>query len=168
MLLKEQMDIIRKHQASAPVKVTPIARELGAPVYRVGDWPSSISGMLKKKAGTESGYAIYVNGQHSDLRRRFTIAHEIGHLVLHQHLIKDGIVEDALLRAEGMSNAVETAANSFAADILMPWSLLNTAQANGTNTIEALADLFQVSKDAMSIRLLGVSYSRAQEINAAE
>lgn len=168
MLLKDQMEIIRRHQKAAPVKLTPIATELGVPVYRVPGWGKNISGMLKKKADTPSGYAIYVNGTEPDVRKRFTIAHEIGHFVLHENLLKDGIVEDALLRAEGLSNVVETQANCFAADVLMPWHLLNEAQAKGANTIEALADLFQVSKDAMSIRLLGVSYSRAQEMNAAE
>jgi Zn-dependent peptidase ImmA (M78 family) len=163
MLLKEQLRIIRDHQKAAPVRVTPIATALGVPVFKSFDWGSTISGMLKRKQGTPSGYAIYVNASHSPNRRRFTIAHEIGHFIRHENLLKDGIVEDALLRAEGLSNAIEAEANAFAADLLMPWNLVTAQQQRGVNTIEALADAFQVSRDAMSIRLLGVSYQRARE-----
>ena len=168
MLIKEQQEIIQKHQKSAPVKVTPIARDLGLPVYRVSEWGRNLSGMLKKDPRSPSGYAIFVNASDHDRRKRFTIAHEIGHYMLHESLIKDGIVEDALLRAEGLSNAVEAQANAFAADLLMPWHLIRQQQEKGINSIEQLADAFDVSRDAMSIRLIGVSYERAQEMNAAE
>ena len=161
MLLKEQQKIIRAHQNEAPVKVTPIARDLGLPVFRVSDWGNNLSGMLKRDESAPSGYAIYVNGTHNDRRKRFTIAHEIGHYILHENLIKDGIVEDALLRAEGLSNAIEAQANGFAADLLMPWHLVRNEQEKGVNSIEQLADAFEVSRDAMSIRLLGLPYSRA-------
>lgn len=162
MLIKEQMDIIRRHQTAPPVKVSPIARELGVPVFNVANWSDNLSGMLKRDPNSESGYAIFVNGSHHTNRVRFTIAHELGHFILHGHLIKEGIVEDALLRAEGLSNAVEAQANGFAADLLMPWSLLRVQQDLGVTSIEELANIFEVSNDAMSIRLLGLSYQRAR------
>ena len=161
MLLKEQQEIIRGHQMAAPVKITPIARDLGLPVYRVSEWGNNLSGMLKRDAKAPSGYSIFVNGHDNDRRKRFTIAHEIGHYILHENLIKDGIVEDALLRAEGLSNAIEAQANAFAADLLMPWHLIRAQQEKGINGIEELADIFEVSRDAMSIRLLGLPYARA-------
>jgi len=113
------------------------------------------------KRGGESGFAIYVNAAHPLVRRRFTIAHEIAHYILHENLIGDGIAEDALLRA-GLSNAVERQANAMAADILMPWHLIKDLQENGIETIDGLATILQVSKDAMSYRLLGVPYQEAQ------
>ena len=108
-----------------------------------------------------------MNASHVETRRRFTIAHEIGHYVLHEHLIGDGIVEDALLRAEGLSNFVETEANKFAADILMPWHLIEDFQGRGVTSVEDLARALNVSPDAMSIRLLGLSYQRARELGHA-
>lgn len=164
MLYREQMAVIRSHQNEWPVQTVPIANELGIKVYRISGWPKNVAGLIRRdEQGGSSGYAIYVNADQAETRRRFTIAHEIGHFVLHRDLIGDGIVEDALLRAEGLSNRVEAQANRFAADLLMPWHLVNRAYDSGIVTIPALADAFNVSKDAMSIRLLGISWERARE-----
>lgn len=169
MLVTEQMNIIEKYQQSAPVQTVPIAKELGVSVYRAPDWDNDISGMIiaDKEMGGKSGYAIFVNGQHPEVRRRFTIAHEIAHFILHPHLIGDGIVEDALLRAEGLSNQVETQANQMAADILMPWHLISAYQNRGAKTVTILANTFNVSRDAMSIRLLGIPYQEANAMGQA-
>lgn len=167
MLLREQNAIIRSHQMEWPVQTVPIANALGLQVFRARGWPNNISGMIVRddEGLSESGFVIYVNAEHPEVRRRFTIAHEIGHFVLHQSLIGDGVVEDALLRAEGLSNKVEAQANKMAADILMPWHLIELAEKEGIVTIEELARAFKVSTDAMSIRVLGLSYGRARELN---
>jgi hypothetical protein len=162
MLLSEQSKIIKEHQRRAPVRVAALADALGLKVYSTARLSPDVSGMIKidLAKGGQSGYAIYVNGSHAETRKRFTIAHEIAHFILHKNLIGDGIVEDALLRARGLSNSVERQANGLAADILMPWHLLEPAIPN--NTIEDLASMFKVSRDAMSYRVLGVSYDDAQ------
>lgn len=163
MLLVEQMAIIERHQNSPPVHAISIANDLGLKVFNVTTWSDDISGMIRKDPNRSgaSGFAIFVNGRHPETRRRFTIAHEIAHYILHENLIGDGIVEDGLLRAQGLTNAVERQANAMAADILMPWSLLDIEIQRG-RSIEALAALFNVSRDAMSYRVLGVSYDVAQ------
>src|SRR3546814_4029407 len=57
--------------------------------------------MIRKDAerGGESGFAIYVNGSHPRVRRRFSIAHEIAHFALHRNLIGDGVTDDAMYRS---------------------------------------------------------------------
>lgn len=159
-LFDEQMATIRQHQQGWPVQTVSIAEALGVKVYRVPGWPNDVSGMIMKSEedGGPSGFAIYVNGGHPEVRRRFTIAHEIGHFVLHKSLIGDGIVEDALMRAQGLSSRIEYQANQFAADLLMPWDLINVAKEQGITSVEALAEAFVVSNDAMSIRLYKVPY----------
>ena len=114
------------------------------------------------ETGGTSGYAIFVNNNHHTHRRRFTIAHEIGHFVLHGDLIGDGIAEDYLLRADGFPNRIETEANKFAASLLMPRHLMIDYQIQGILSIPELAKIFNVSKDAMSIRLLGIPYRQAK------
>ncbi|MGH6829002.1 MAG: ImmA/IrrE family metallo-endopeptidase [Rhizomicrobium sp.] len=150
--------IIAKSQKTAPVQVVPIAGAFGLKVYTANDWDDEISGMIVRDAerGGSSGYAVYVNGKHALVRRRFTIAHEIAHYVLHRSLIGGGVQDDALYRSK-LSSAVEAEANRFAADILMPWRLLNEEIGKGNNNVEALARAFNVSKSSMSIRL-GVPY----------
>ena len=142
--------IIQSHQGSFPVKAMPIARDLGVAVYSVSGWPNDISGMVKNNP--DNGYEIYVNKDHPENRRRFTIAHEIGHCVLHKDLIGDGIVDDGLYRSS-LSKSIEREANQFAADLLMPWHLINLAMSDEYNNITALAKAFEVSEHAMSIRL---------------
>lgn len=154
--------IISAHQKSAPVQTIDIAEALGIKVYKVGNWPENLSAMIRKDAerGGHSGYAIYVNGKHPRVRRRFSIAHEIAHFALHRSLIGDGITDDAMYRSN-MSNAVEAQANRMAADILMPWHLIRQATESGLDTVEALAKHFDVSKSTMSIQL-GVPYETQQ------
>ena len=119
-------------------------------IYTVKEWPVNISGKLQKN---ENGsFSIYVNEKHAKVRQRFTIAHEIAHFVWHANLIGDGVVDDGLYRS-GLSNSIETQANSYAADILMPWDLIDKAIRQGVNTVERLADMFDVSNSAISIRL---------------
>jgi Zn-dependent peptidase ImmA (M78 family) len=135
-----------------------VADKLDLKVYTVGSWEDDLSGMIRrdKQLGGKSGFAIFVNGKHADVRRRFTIAHEIGHYVLHKSLIGDGITDDALYRSK-LSSAIEAEANRFAADLLMPWHLINQEVAEGKNSVSELAAALEVSKSSMSIRL-GVPY----------
>lgn len=148
------MDIIRKHQKSAPVQVVPIAEALGLNVYRASDWPDTTSGMIVRdtERGGPSGFSIYVNALHSEVRRRFTIAHEVAHFVLHRDLIGDGITEDALYRS-GFSDAIEREANGLAAEILMPRHLVRECFSEGMRDPADFAAKFNVSLQAMEFRL---------------
>ncbi|MGB3408033.1 MAG: ImmA/IrrE family metallo-endopeptidase [Jannaschia sp.] len=150
----DSLNIIRRHQARAPVQTVPIARALGLEVYHVPTWPDDLSGKIVRSAtdGGTSGYAIFVNKTHHPNRRRFTTAHEIAHFVLHRDEIGDGIADDGLYRSK-LSNAMEAEANRLAADILMPWHLLNPMIDGGETDPKMLARAFQVSESAMSIRL---------------
>ena len=152
--VNDYMEIIRAHQQAWPVKMVPIARALGLKVYKVDSWDDDLSGMIKKteEHGGKSGYAIFVNKHHPNTRRRFTIAHEIAHFLLHKKIIGDGVSDDALYRS-GLSSTVEAEANRFAADLLMPWHLINAAMKQGLSTVEELAAAFEVSKTSMTIRL---------------
>src|SRR3546814_10440196 len=71
-------------------------------------------------------------------------------------LIGDGVTDDAMYRSN-LSSAVEVRANRMAADILMPWHLIREATDKGIDTVERLAEYFDVSRSTMSIQL-GVPY----------
>ena len=150
--LNAALDVVREHQKVIPVQTVKIANALGIKVYKVPGWPSDLSGMVKKNSDSAGGYDIFVNADHPETRRRFTIAHEIAHVILHPHLIGDGITDDALLRS-GLSNAVEAQANRMAADILMPREKLNECISQGLTSVRDLAAKFNVSEQSMAIRL---------------
>lgn len=77
----DRMEIIRANQSELPVSVTRIAREFGIRVFKSSGWPDKLSGLIRKNHGK---YEIFVNGQHPLARRRFTIAHELAHFILHR------------------------------------------------------------------------------------
>jgi IrrE N-terminal-like domain len=96
-------------------------------------------------------------------RRRFTIAHEIGHLVLHvpaaggSFYDRPGDIRE--IEESGPGQEVpelrrrEREANVFARELLMPEALVDEqARATGFN-LPALADRFEVSVPAMRLRL---------------
>ena len=120
MDLSKANEIIRMRQQTIPVPIVALAEDLGATAYTV-NWPDDKSGMIRANTSRDGkrSYEIYVNARHHYHRQRFTIAHEIAHIVLHDHLIGDGITTDELYRS-GLPNAIEWAANRFAGNILIP------------------------------------------------
>ncbi len=159
-LSHEQKKIIESfHKRGLPIKTAPIANAFGIDVFYTDSWENDTSGMIRRI--NENKYEIFVNKKHPPNRRRFTIAHELAHFLLHTDLLEDETFEDHLLRAVGSrwSNAaVESEANALAADILMPWNLIEREYSRGAKTIESLSEKFEVSKDAMSVRVLGTHY----------
>jgi len=152
--LERVQHIIDDHQESAPVPVVMLAKALGLSVFTLDTFPDDVSGMIKKEDGS---YSIYVNSTHHSNRRRFTIAHEIAHYILHKEYIGDGIVDDALYRS-GLGTIMETEANAFAAEILMPFHLLSQ-ESLPDRTVNDLAEIFKVSTASMGIRLGEPAYS---------
>lgn len=144
---------IQEHQASAPIPLGRLAKSLGLEV-KLSTLPAGISGEIRPSG---SGYVIKVNRHDSAGRQRFTLAHEIGHYVLHRSEIGSGIADDALYRSK-LSDAREAEANRFAAELLMPYALLQPQIAALGNIplsekAPQLASLFGVSETAMKIRL---------------
>lgn len=100
---------------------------------------------------------IRINRHDVKERQRFTLAHEIAHFLLHRDKIGDGITDDVLYRS-GLSDAQEAQANRLAADIVMPWGLIQNrlesyADLKPEQKIERLAADTEISTTAIKIRL---------------
>jgi Zn-dependent peptidase ImmA (M78 family) len=67
-------------------------------------------------------------------------------------LLGGGVTDDTFYRST-LSNAQEAEANRFAADVLMPYPLIQRLIASGTSSVSQLANALQVSEAAMKIRL---------------
>jgi hypothetical protein len=147
--------IITRYQQSAPVDVLSIARELGLNVWEMSSLPSNVSGKIFRDPlnGGPSGFSIGVNAVEGNERKRFTIAHEIAHFILHRSQLESGDVIDDTMYRSGLSTEQEAEANKLAADILMPYVLIQSLVNSGVNTVPALAEKLQVSPTAMKIRL---------------
>lgn len=126
----------------------------GAPEVGPGQ---SISGLLLASRGE-----IWVNAAEArewPPRKRFTIAHELGHWVLHRTgqqalFCRHGAVEEAD-RPE--LPAAEVEANAFAAALLMPADLLREHRRACSGDLEQLCLIFDSSERAMKRRLAAVN-----------
>ncbi|WP_328748621.1 ImmA/IrrE family metallo-endopeptidase [Streptomyces sp. NBC_00285] len=157
-------ELLEKHGVpKLPIPIEDIARSEGALIAR------------KAFDGTQSGFAlrdgetwiIGVNASTSQRRQRFTIAHELGHLVMHEgKLIVDHTMR-VNWRDEKSSMATdieEIEANAFAAAILMPESFirqrvsthLRGGPMSRENLISEMAREFDVSVEAMGYRLINL------------
>ncbi|MFN8150321.1 MAG: ImmA/IrrE family metallo-endopeptidase [Solirubrobacterales bacterium] len=136
------------------------------------DAGQSISGLLLPSLGE-----IWVNAEEArewPARRRFTIAHELGHWVMHQSeqtslFCRHGSVDDgaqepqdahgakgAKASAKGKRPelpAIEEEANCFAAALLMPAEMVRSEYARAKGDFGALCERFSSSGAAMGRRL---------------
>jgi Zn-dependent peptidase ImmA (M78 family) len=136
------------------VKVGALAQALGLRVV-LASLPMNISGSIQPDP--EGGFVIKVNRFESKERQRFTIAHEISHYLLHRDKINAGIVDSVLYRSK-LSSRTEAEANRLAADIIMPSHTVFKAMRENEwwsedEKISDLAEMFQVSRQAMAIRV---------------
>ncbi|WP_432460228.1 ImmA/IrrE family metallo-endopeptidase [Agarivorans sp. QJM3NY_25] len=151
-LTPEQQKVILEHQTSFPIKVGAIANALGI-VVKKSTLKPGISGVIKETNGIVE---IKISRHDSKERQRFTLAHEIAHFFLHRDKIGDGI-EDTMLFRSALSNTQEAQANRLAADIVMPFSLINEIQfPNETRfeiKVEEIAKISKLSIPAIEVRL---------------
>lgn len=143
-----------------PVNVHALAREVGARIVEeVLD--DDTSGVLVIK---NNQAVIGVNKYHHHRRQRFTIAHELGHFLLHRDdasVFVDTIFYRDANSSEGMDEQ-EIAANAFAAELLMPEPILRQyLKSQGIDlfddvAVKRLALRFDVSEQALTIRLINL------------
>ncbi|MCC7432612.1 ImmA/IrrE family metallo-endopeptidase [Candidatus Peregrinibacteria bacterium] len=81
-------------------------------------------------------------------RQRFTVAHELGHIVL-EHVSFDGS------SSQCSGGSQEKEANAFAGALLVPLKDLKTFMKNKDKTIEDIVSRYWVSKDVASIAVTG-------------
>ena len=120
-----------------------------------------VSGLLVR---SDTAATIGVNMNHPLVRQRFTIAHELGHYLLHaglsSHVDRDYRVNYRSAESSEATNVEEIEANFFAASILMPRQFLDEENAvialDNDAAVEKLAKRYLVSRHAMSLRLANV------------
>lgn len=154
-----------------PVPVGKLARSRGARIVRVSGNEADIDGFLYREG---EKVVIGVNRDQARVRQRFTIAHELGHLLLHDHgqvYVDRGFrVRLRSGRSGEGTDLEEMDANRFAAELLMPIDFLRKDLANrefdwaDDDGLRALAKRYGVSTQALAIRLNGLGYTPAVEI----
>ncbi|MBY5619957.1 ImmA/IrrE family metallo-endopeptidase [Rhizobium leguminosarum] len=109
------------------------------------------SGFLQNRDGR---WDVGVNSLHHVNRQRFTVAHELGHFMLHRD---HGSFMDGLLFRKSQVNPQEREANLFASLLLMPEVEFRLAVAN--YDISEVAKTFAVSQQAVQFRIENLGQS---------
>lgn len=99
------------------------------------------------------GARLYVNPEDRMTRQAFTIAHELGHWLLHKEVYKSDPQRYPVLprhHSPDLRNPLEFEANMFAGHLLVPERLLKSVRGA---PVSFLADIFGVSISMMETRL---------------
>lgn len=153
-------ELFRKYP-KVPFPIERVAANLGVTIIH-HELEPNVSGFLIVKHRKP---IIVVNKTHSEVRQRFTIAHELGHYQLHFDNTDELFHRDE--NSSQGNNRLEVQANNFAAALLIPEDalkkelgsqIIDTFDDTVSEKIIKLANKFGVSQQAMSIRLQELGY----------
>lgn len=136
-----------KHKLSFCYSIRRLAKDLGVELvpYRGPDLLSiSEDGFSVLRNGV---YHIFYNPDMSSTRLNFTIAHEMGHIILGHHRFMKG----RILASSADGRILETHANIFARNLLMP--ITRVKDYLQTKSIGEIAEIFEVSNHMVRVRL---------------
>lgn len=162
--------LTRFNVSNGAVPVENIVRSLGIEI-KLDKVDNDLSGFIvRDRQGKKA--IIGANKSHHPHRRRFTIAHEFGHFLLHEghtvHLDENrGALRVNLRNSESArgEDSDEKEANLFAAELLMPATFLREDLRDkdldllgDSHFIEKLAKKYKVSSQALTFRLAYLNY----------
>lgn len=164
-----------------PIKVATLAQEYSRqvfpdePITAVKGAPLSegLEGMLMPSPNGDGEWGIFYNNS-EDIpagRINFTLAHELGHYLLHRKDLPDGIEcssrDMAIWSSEHRVREAE--ANTFASHLLMPFDdfrLQTNGQVMSLDLINHLAHRYEVSRTAAILKWLSITDKRSMIVVA--
>jgi Zn-dependent peptidase ImmA (M78 family) len=143
-----------------------LARHYNASVSYVQFKDKNIDGAVQKLALPNQAvqYKIAINSERPLNRQRYTLAHELGHIISDKcgsyskvEFDKSGLIKDkesdteAILHRDETKNPCEYEANQIAANLLMPTLIVKQYVSLGL-TIKKMAEILGVSEQALNIQ----------------
>ncbi|MFN7161079.1 MAG: ImmA/IrrE family metallo-endopeptidase [Candidatus Gracilibacteria bacterium] len=140
-----------------PIDIVEIAKNYGLSLVEIefiGEH-ASVAGFIDPSSKT-----MYISKSDPDHRKAFTIAHELGHWILHQPELGDEPHKYAILYRKPLgastTDPLEKEANAFAANLLVPRKFLDTYK---DLDVASIAKIFGVSPEVIGYRLQ-IEYGR--------
>jgi Zn-dependent peptidase ImmA (M78 family) len=130
VIIKDLLPVLRRHFDIAIVQTNGLPSKCDAITTNIG-----------------GKITISCNSSKPITRRKFSAAHELGHLYM-GHVHGGGLIDF------GSVTVNETEANAFAAELTMPLDILKKDIANKTGNIKEMAAKYGVSEEAMGWRLV--------------
>jgi len=155
-----------------PVKVDELAQEYSrqcfadSPIDKVqGEDLDEFDGLLKANKSRSKWLILYNSAVRSEGRKRFTIAHEFGHYLLHRHQQSEfQCGDDDIETGDRNKNDIETDADQFASTLLMPLDDFRKqvdGQSVSFDLLGHCADRYGVSLTAAALRWIEIADKRA-------
>jgi hypothetical protein len=130
-----------------------IAKALKIEVYNQSfpetEGPREVNGIIEYPEDGAAKASIFINASYSKERKTFTLAHELGHFLLHP---KEERYRFDVVDYSKPESIAETEANYFAASLLMPADDLKRLIDLGASP-DDITDFFGVSHTAVEKRL---------------
>lgn len=150
--------LIKELGISVPVTdLEGVVRQLGGKIEENRTLRDAYAGTIKKTGRTS--FEISISPYQSELRKRFTIAHELGHLFLHMGYLLDPSLwkeQNERTYTRFGTSEEEYQANEFAAALLMPREefekTVDELSDGKTIDVKKVADHFNVSVSAAKNR----------------
>lgn len=134
-------------KVSLPIDLGRIANAYGISLKETSFSEDDVLGLLDRELKT-----IFVAKELRLPKMSFTVAHELGHYMLHRDKEKDVYLRLDAVNLDIQDNVEELEANQFAASVLMPRALV-TKYWETIKDVDQLCAIFGVSKSAMYYRL---------------
>lgn len=159
---KKPLDILNEVGCfSIPIDLDYILEKLG--VIKIASSFEDLEKVLDKKEGSISGLVlfneidvgVYYKKDDELAKKRFTIAHELGHCCLHEDLLKDNYIEMFCEEDKQPLSREEKEANEFATQLLIPEAQLRVIHSKLIlPSLNKLSEIFEVPKALMNQRLI--------------
>jgi Zn-dependent peptidase ImmA (M78 family) len=153
---------LRRFGLDSRERLAKIAGEIGLEVlYRPAE---SFDGALLRIRDAQRGYVVINSRIREESRRRFTLAHEIGHFVLPgQQEVSAPCKQQKIENWDADLYRPELEANRFAAEILMPRGLMAefVQSVPSFESIRSIAQMCGTSLTASAVRLITLTPHRA-------
>ncbi len=130
---------------SPPIPIHEISMNYGLQIFMYEFDDPNQSGLLNFKEKT-----VYISKDNSIVRRRFTLAHELGHFLMHKELGVDHI--ERISPIAGEKPWYEQEADAFAAHLLVPLNFLNK-EGDNLKDIAFLANRYDVFVDIIGYQI---------------
>lgn len=140
--------LVNNDMYNIPVDPIKIAKTYDIEVYQ-GELDNKIAGAIRYYKEKDK-FEILVNKKDPMVKKRFTIAEELGYYILYEEKLKKEEVHVNLI--DKTVNEEEKEVEYFAGALLVNKTLLENVY-NSNSTILELAQLFKVSISSMTLRL---------------
>jgi hypothetical protein len=152
---KKAGEILTRFGIDGPehIRVKDLAYALGAGVIE-----GPLRGAAARLTRSKNGAVIRISDREIyDGRKRFSIAHELGHLVLDHGKNKDVVCSDKDMIAALNDASKESEANAFAGELLLPTALVNKSCDVAEVTfdpVRSIAERFRTSLTATALKFV--------------